>query len=143
VHKGNFVNLSWSTFEGPHALKACHPDRAQTSECVEECRQLLVTSSFDIGGQVALAAGLLATPQRRSLLQPWVYLGALLAGVMVVPNLLWQQAHGWPFIELGKAGSSVKNLEIAVSVLLTTSHPHRTLGDDRMAVRTVDGDRST
>jgi hypothetical protein len=30
-----------------------------------------------------------------------------------VPNLLWQQAHGWPFIELGKAGSSGKNLEMS------------------------------
>ena len=62
---------------------------------------------------VALAVGLLATPQRRSLLRPWVYLGALLAGVMVVPNLLWQQAHGWPFIELGKAGTSGKNIEMS------------------------------
>ena len=63
---------------------------------------------------VALAVGLLATPQRKSLLRPWIYLGALLAGIMVVPNLLWQQAHGWPFIELGKAGTSGKNMEMSV-----------------------------
>jgi len=62
---------------------------------------------------VALAVGLLATPQRRSLLRPWVYVGALLAAVMVVPNLLWQQAHGWPFIELGKAASGGKNIEMS------------------------------
>jgi hypothetical protein len=62
---------------------------------------------------VALTVGLLATPRRKSLLHPWVYLGALLAGVMVVPNLLWQQAHGWPFIELGKAGASGKNIEMS------------------------------
>ena len=62
---------------------------------------------------VALVAGLLATPQRRSLLRPWVYLGALLAGVVVLPNALWQQAHSWPFIELGKAASSGKNLELS------------------------------
>lgn len=59
---------------------------------------------------VALAIGLLATPQRRSLLRPWLWLGALLAGVMVLPNVLWQQAHGWPFIELGQAGSGGKNV---------------------------------
>src|SRR5216683_3228410 len=35
---------------------------------------------------VALAVGLLATSQRKSLLHPWVYLGALLAGVMLLPN---------------------------------------------------------
>ncbi|MDE2182875.1 MAG: glycosyltransferase family 39 protein [Alphaproteobacteria bacterium] len=58
---------------------------------------------------VAIAIGLLATPQRRSLLRPWVYLGALLAGVMVLPNVLWQAGHGWPFLELGKAGASGKN----------------------------------
>jgi Dolichyl-phosphate-mannose-protein mannosyltransferase len=62
---------------------------------------------------VALAAGLLATPQRRSLLRPWVYLGAILTAVMVLPNLLWQQAHGWPFIELGKAGSAGKNIQMS------------------------------
>jgi hypothetical protein len=59
---------------------------------------------------VVLTAGLLATPLRRSLLRPWVYLGALLAILMVLPNVLWQQAHGWPFIELGMAGASGKNI---------------------------------
>ncbi len=62
---------------------------------------------------VALAIGLLATPQRRSLLRPWVYLGALLAAVMVLPNVLWQHAHGWPFIELGKAASGGKNVAMS------------------------------
>jgi 4-amino-4-deoxy-L-arabinose transferase-like glycosyltransferase len=61
----------------------------------------------------ALAIGLLATPQRRSLLRPWVYLGALLAGVMVLPNVLWQYAHGLPFIELGKAASGGKNVAMS------------------------------
>jgi hypothetical protein len=62
---------------------------------------------------VALAVGLLITPQRKSLLRPWVYLGALLATLMVLPNVLWQQAHGWPFIELGKAGANGKNIEMS------------------------------
>jgi 4-amino-4-deoxy-L-arabinose transferase-like glycosyltransferase len=62
---------------------------------------------------IALAVGLLATRRRKSLLHPWVYLGALLAGVMVLPNLLWQHSHGWPFIELGKAASSAKNIELS------------------------------
>lgn len=62
---------------------------------------------------VALVVGLLATPQRRSLLRPWVYLGALLAGVMMVPNLLWQQAHSWPFIEFSNGTASGKNIEMS------------------------------
>jgi hypothetical protein len=62
---------------------------------------------------VALAIGLLATPRRNSLLRPWVYMGAVLALVMVLPNILWQQAHGWPFLELGKAGASGKNVAMS------------------------------
>ncbi len=61
----------------------------------------------------ALAIGLLATPLRRSLLRPWVYAGAALAFVMVLPNVLWQQAHGWPFLELGKAAMNGKNVALS------------------------------
>jgi len=62
---------------------------------------------------VALALGLLATPLRKSLLRPWVYLGAALAVVIALPNLLWQQAHHWPFFELGAAGANGKNLPMS------------------------------
>jgi hypothetical protein len=62
---------------------------------------------------LALGLGLLATPLRKSLLRPWLYLGALLAAVMVLPNVLWQQAHGWPFIELGRAAAGGKNVEMS------------------------------
>ena len=37
----------------------------------------------------ALAVGLLATPRRRSLSKPWIYLGMLITAVMVAPNVLW------------------------------------------------------
>ena len=62
---------------------------------------------------VALAVGLLATSRRKSLASPWFYLGTLLAVVMVLPNVLWQQAHGWPFLDLGKAASGGKNIEMS------------------------------
>ena len=62
---------------------------------------------------VALAIGLLATPLRRSLLRPWVWLGALVAVLMVLPNVLWQQAHGWPFLELGEAAKNGKNIALS------------------------------
>ena len=61
----------------------------------------------------ALAVGLLFTPRLKSLRQPWIYLGALVAGLMVLPNLLWQQAHGWPFLELGKPAAGGKNLAMS------------------------------
>ena len=62
----------------------------------------------------ALAVGLLATPRRKSLLRPWVYLGALVAALLVAPNFWWQQTHGWPFMELGKAGAGGKNVEMTL-----------------------------
>jgi hypothetical protein len=61
----------------------------------------------------ALGIGLLATPQRRSLLRPWLYGGALIGAILVSPNLLWQQAHGWPFLELGKAAVNGKNVALS------------------------------
>lgn len=57
----------------------------------------------------ALAVGAVFTPLRRSLARPWVYLAAALVAVLVLPNVLWQQAHGWPFLELGSAGVHGKN----------------------------------
>jgi 4-amino-4-deoxy-L-arabinose transferase-like glycosyltransferase len=62
----------------------------------------------------ALAVGLLVTPRRKSLLRPWIYLGAALAGLMVAPNVLWQQAHGWPFLALGHAASHGKNVAMSL-----------------------------
>jgi len=60
-----------------------------------------------------LSVGVVATPLRRSLLKPWLYGGAALALAMTAPNLWWQAAHGWPFIELGKAGASGKNIALS------------------------------
>jgi hypothetical protein len=61
----------------------------------------------------ALGIGLLATPQRRSLLRPWLYVGALIGAILVLPNVLWQQAHGWPFLELGNAAVNGKNVALS------------------------------
>src|SRR5271165_3763991 len=62
---------------------------------------------------VALGIGLLATPQRRSLLRPWLYVGALIGAILVLPNVLWQQAHGWPFLELGRTAVNGKNIALS------------------------------
>jgi len=61
----------------------------------------------------ALGIGLLATPQRRSLLRPWLYVGASIGAILVLPNVLWQQAHGWPFLELGNAAVNGKNVALS------------------------------
>jgi 4-amino-4-deoxy-L-arabinose transferase-like glycosyltransferase len=62
---------------------------------------------------VALGIGLLATPQRRSLKRPWFYVGAVIGAILVLPNVLWQQALGWPFLELGKAAVNGKNVALS------------------------------
>ena len=47
---------------------------------------------------VSVAAGLLATTERRRLARwaPWA--GVLVAFAIAAPNLIWQAANGWPFV---------------------------------------------
>jgi hypothetical protein len=47
-----------------------------------------------------LAAGVLLTPARRMLAGPWIWLGGLVAGLVFLPNVIWNVRHGWPFFEL-------------------------------------------
>ncbi len=62
---------------------------------------------------VGLALGILATPLRRSLLRPQIYIGAAIALALAAPSFYWQAAHGWPFLEVGRAGASGKNLVLS------------------------------
>ena len=48
---------------------------------------------------VATLAGLLLTPQRRFLASVWLPVGAVIAGVIVAPNIAWEFAHHWPTLE--------------------------------------------
>ena len=47
-----------------------------------------------------LAAGLLLTKQRKQLDKPWIWLGALVALLIFLPNLIWEIQHHFPTIEL-------------------------------------------
>lgn len=57
----------------------------------------------------ALGLALLLTPARRHLRSPWLWAGGALAVLMAVPNVLWQQAHGWPSIEFYRNAALFKN----------------------------------
>jgi hypothetical protein len=46
-----------------------------------------------------LGVGLMLTAQRRILLTGWVWIGALVASVLMLPNIIWQIAHDWPTLE--------------------------------------------
>lgn len=52
---------------------------------------------------LSLIVGLLLTPQRRIFAQKFLWLGAALALAIGLPSVLWQAAHGWPFLELAAA----------------------------------------
>ncbi len=60
-----------------------------------------------------LGLGVLATPLRGSLGKPWIYLGGAIAAILGAPSIVWQAAHGWPFLELGHAGATTKNLPLS------------------------------
>jgi 4-amino-4-deoxy-L-arabinose transferase-like glycosyltransferase len=45
---------------------------------------------------IALAAGFAVTGQRRLLASRYLVIGAVLAGVLAVPDVAWQAAHHWP-----------------------------------------------
>ncbi len=47
-----------------------------------------------------LIFGLLLTAERRILWTPWLLAGGALAAVIFLPNLLWNVAHHFPFLEL-------------------------------------------
>lgn len=47
-----------------------------------------------------VVAGLLLTHQRSVFLKPWIWLGALLAFILFLPNLVWNIQHRFPFFEM-------------------------------------------
>ena len=47
----------------------------------------------------AVVVALLLTPLRRELGRRWIWLGAAIAGLLFLPNLVWQMQHGFPTLE--------------------------------------------
>jgi Dolichyl-phosphate-mannose-protein mannosyltransferase len=48
----------------------------------------------------AMLVGVLLTPWRRWLVDPWSWAGAALAVVIVLPNLIWQANRDFPFLQV-------------------------------------------
>jgi hypothetical protein len=59
---------------------------------------------------LALLAGFVATPARRALWSRWALAGVGFGLLLVLPNFLWQAAHGFPFLELVRNGVQLKNV---------------------------------
>jgi hypothetical protein len=47
-----------------------------------------------------IVVGLLLTAQRRTFLNPWIWIGGLAAFLIFLPNLLWHLHYDWPFLQL-------------------------------------------
>jgi hypothetical protein len=47
-----------------------------------------------------IVVGLLLTEQRKTFLNPWIWLGGLAAFLIFLPNLLWNLHYHWPFLQL-------------------------------------------
>lgn len=47
-----------------------------------------------------IVVGLLLTEQRRFLLNRWLWIGGAAAFLIFLPNLLWNVANDWPFVQL-------------------------------------------
>lgn len=60
---------------------------------------------------ISLVIGLAATPERRIFRDRMLWLGAVIAVAIGLPSILWQAAHGWPFLELAAAARG-KNSDI-------------------------------
>jgi len=56
-----------------------------------------------------VAVALLLTPQRTHLKSGWLWAGALAAGLIVLPNVLWEVRHGWPTLEFMQNAQRLKN----------------------------------
>jgi hypothetical protein len=72
-----------------------------------------------------LALGLLLTPARREFARIWIWLGAAIAFLIFLPNLLWEIHNGWPTLALlhaviGKKYSTVSPLEFILQQALLT-----------------------
>jgi 4-amino-4-deoxy-L-arabinose transferase-like glycosyltransferase len=61
-----------------------------------------------LGGAVVLAV--LLTSARKHFATPWPWLGGALAALILLPNLLWQQAYGWPSLEFYRNADLYKNV---------------------------------
>jgi 4-amino-4-deoxy-L-arabinose transferase-like glycosyltransferase len=58
----------------------------------------------------ALAIGIVATPMWRLLVTRWFAIACAATAVLMLPNLLWQQAHGWPSLEFYRNAQAFKNV---------------------------------
>ncbi len=63
---------------------------------------------------VGLVAGLLLTQQRKQLASKWFWMGAVLAGGLFLPHVIWEVSNGFPSLEFMRNASQSKNVNLGV-----------------------------
>lgn len=62
---------------------------------------------------IAVAIAILASPQRRELVRPWIWAGGAVAVLLFLPNVLWQVRHDFATLEgLRNVARSGKNVAL-------------------------------
>jgi Dolichyl-phosphate-mannose-protein mannosyltransferase len=66
----------------------------------------------------ALVAGLLLSGETRLFHSKWIWIGAVIALAIFLPNLLWEAHHGWPQFEVVRNAQQFKNVHISPLLFL-------------------------
>src|SRR5581483_4390144 len=61
----------------------------------------------------AVTAGMLFAGETHLFRSKWIWLGALIALLILLPNLIWEARHGWPQIEVVRNAQRFKNEHIS------------------------------
>ncbi len=51
-------------------------------------------------------------PKRFAVFSKWIWIGGALALALFLPNLIWEARHGWPQIQVVRAGQEYKNYPV-------------------------------
>ena len=62
---------------------------------------------------VSGVVGLLITPARKHLARKWFWLGMVVAGIILLPNVIWQIQHQFVSLEFYRDANASKNIDIA------------------------------
>ena len=62
--------------------------------------------------------GLVFTPARKYLVQKWFWLGVVVAGLILLPNIIWQFQHHFVSLEFYRNATALKNIDVAPSKAL-------------------------
>lgn len=62
---------------------------------------------------IAIIIGLVLTSERKQMISKWFWVAGLIAGVLFLPNLIWQMAHSWPTLEFAANAQQWKNLPMS------------------------------